>query len=56
MQLSLTGPRAPASSQASIAAHCCGFVPSIGQPLGMIQRPVSRLLTINTFVPFDVRL
>jgi hypothetical protein len=38
-------PLTPASSKASLAADFGGFSPLIGQPLGMIQRLVRRVVT-----------
>jgi hypothetical protein len=44
-------PTTPASSRASRAAEACGAFPSIGQPFGMTQRPVSREVTSITSTP-----
>src|SRR5215471_17898840 len=44
-------PTTPASSSASRAAAACGALRFIGQPLGMIQRPVPRDVTSITSVP-----
>ena len=41
----------PASSQASCKAVCGKFLPSIGHPLGMIQQPEFKLVTIKISFP-----
>ncbi|MGZ2409819.1 hypothetical protein ACVIKO_007140 [Rhizobium ruizarguesonis] len=47
-------PIMPASSQASRSATLRGFRPDIGQPFGIIQRLVSRVVMRSTCGPLGV--
>jgi hypothetical protein len=55
MELLLTCPAMPASSKASSAANSCGDKPTLGHPLGMIQRRVPRDVT-NMISSLEVRV